>query len=1138
MSKLVHHDTLFSPPLLHSPSGLRIQLNSRGAIQRVDYGDILINLFIGNEIEKGPADLYLRRYTASGVEVVSLFGLYHTISTDSGYFQATGTWKTLHFKVMLVLAESAPAWFWHLEIENKGISTESLDCIYVQDVALAHYWAVRLNEYYTSQYLDHTPLSHPTYGTVIATRQNLPMAGKHPWMITGSQRKTVRFATDATQLYGLDRRSGKPLSALYTGLPRERRQHEHALVALQDRPFSLPPGALEKIGFFVGVRDHHPEATSVHDLEYITQLCTLPEAKAECFIHRPFSPSWTSSIPPVLSLFDTAPLFEAETLTQNDILTFFGTECFEIEQDQKGAFLSFFTQERHHVVLKEKEYRVLRPHGHLLRTGNTLYPEETALTSTVWMGGVFHSLLTQGHVHINRLFSTVHSYLSIFRSHGQRIFIENEAKWYLLDVPSAFEMWPDGCRWLYKHAQGLIEVRSEASERNTFTLSLTILSGKATRCLISHAIAINGDDGTIPIPVCYEERENSIHIRPIPDSDIGRRFPDGEFRITPLGDTVFEQVGGDEMLFLDRQSRHQPFLSLITQCATSMACEISGHLIPPLSSPTDTVTVENTYQHIKNISPVDFFAPSESAIGNDAERLGHILPWWTHNALIHYLHPRGLEQYSGGGWGTRDVCQGPVDLLCTFGAYDSLKKLLYCVFKNQNEDGDWPQWFMFFDRERTIRAPDSHSDIILWPLLALAQYLLATQDTACLNERLPFFHPLGEEEAEWATLWEHVTRALSVIESRTIPGTHLMAYGHGDWNDALQPVNPDFRRCLCSAWTVTLHYQTLCTLEEALRYIGETARADIFSTSAKEVLHDFQRWLIVEQQVAGLVCFHEDGSTEALLHPTDQKTGLHYSLLPMSHAILAGMFTPAQAAQHLACIQKHLLAPDGARLFDGPLKYQGGPTTLFQRAESSSFFGREIGLMYTHAHLRYAESLAYYGDAERCFQALCIINPIGVQTLIPTARLRQANTYHSSSDAVFEDRYQAQTQYEKVREGKVDLEGGWRVYSSGPGIALALVLRVFLGLHIQRKQWVIDPVVPHRLSGLRIKTMLPGWPLEIVYVVKQLGVGPLEIRLNDVPLPFTRCPHPYRLGGVDIPVTAVLVEKKDTEQNQLVITLS
>ena len=48
------------------------------------------------------------------------------------------------------------------------------------------------------------------------------------------------------------------------------------------------------------------------------------------------------------------------------------------------------------------------------------------------MSGVFHSMVTQGHVSINRLLSTAHSYLGLFRSHGQRVFVEIGGSWQLL----------------------------------------------------------------------------------------------------------------------------------------------------------------------------------------------------------------------------------------------------------------------------------------------------------------------------------------------------------------------------------------------------------------------------------------------------------------------------------------------------------------------------------------------------------------------------------------------------------------------------------------------------------------------------------------------------------------------------------
>src|SRR5262249_48176583 len=142
--------------------------------------------------------------------------------------------------------------------------------------------------------------------------------------------------------------------------------------------------------------------------------------------------------------------------------TLFGTPWRHEEVDDRGNLLSFFYGADRHVVLRAKELRVLRPHGHILRSGLHTTPDETALTSTVWVSGVFHSMLTQGHVNINRLLSTVHSYLGLFRSHGQRVFAEIGGTWRLLDIPSAFEMTPEACLWVYRHDAGVIQIRSQA----------------------------------------------------------------------------------------------------------------------------------------------------------------------------------------------------------------------------------------------------------------------------------------------------------------------------------------------------------------------------------------------------------------------------------------------------------------------------------------------------------------------------------------------------------------------------------------------------------------------------------------------------------------------------------------------------
>jgi hypothetical protein len=45
----------------------------------------------------------------------------------------------------------------------------------------------------------------------------------------------------------------------------------------------------------------------------------------------------------------------------------------------------------------------------------------------------------------------------------------------------------------------------------------------------------------------------------------------------------------------------------------------------------------------------------------------------------------------------------------------------------------------------------------------------------------------GLPQAEQATISAHVERALAAVAGGLIPGTSLVAYGHRDWNDSLQP---------------------------------------------------------------------------------------------------------------------------------------------------------------------------------------------------------------------------------------------------------------------------------------------------------------------------------------------------------------
>jgi cellobiose phosphorylase len=1104
-----------APVRLASPSGLALQVNANGSLRRIDHRDVIVNAFLGNELEGGPANLFLRR-RGERPAWVPLLGPRSPgrIRLDETGLEIAGEWSGIRFAVSLRLAASAPAWFWHVALENAGAAPEILDLVCAQDLALADYGAVRLNEYYVSQYVDHTPLAHPERGVVLAVRQNLPVGGRHPWLLVGSLARGISFATDALQLHGLATRAGgEPAGLAAASLPGERRQHEHSLAAIQDAPVRLAPGAGAALGFFHWLEPDHPGASSSDDLAFVERALALPEAAPPAG-----AGASAGGRPPAASLFSARPLLAAGDLDEAGLSARFGDERRAVEREG-GRLLSFFAGASSHVVLPAKERASLRPHGQILRSGERLAPDEASLTTTVWMGGVFHSMLTQGHVSINRFLSTTHGYLGLFRCHGLRIFVEQGGGWQLLDLPSAFEMTPSGARWLYRHAGGLLEVRSWAPvERHELWLAAAVLEGSPCRFLVSAHVAVNGDDGSEAVPARFARDARGVAVTLLPDSDLGRRFPAGSFRIDPDPETVLEQVGGDELLFEDGRSLGLPFVVLVSAPSASLGLRITGQLVggapedEATPRPEDDGAAAGAFWR-RMTGPLALSEPPGGAAAGDVARLGEALPWLAHDAWIHHLAPRGLEQYSGGGWGTRDACQGPLELLLALGRFEPVRELLRTVFRNQNPDGDWPQWFMFFERERGIRPGDSHGDIVFWPLLALGQYLLASDDAALLDEELPFFHPEGAARAERETLLAHVERALGLIARRVIPGTRLAVYGHGDWNDALQPADRALAERLCSAWTVTLHHQMLATLAAALRRAGRTGLAARLEAELPGIRDDFQRWLVADGVVTGLAHFREDGSVGHWLHPRDRETGVHYSLLPMVHGILADLFTREQAEHHVALIRRHLLGADGARLFDRPLTYRGGLQRHFQRAETSSFFGREIGLMYTHAHLRWAEALAHLGDAEAFFLALRQVNPVGLRGAVPNARLRQANCYTSSSDADFPDRARAAARYDEVKTGAVAVEGGWRVYSSGAGIAVRLVRERLLGLRLRRSGLGVDPVLPRALDGLRAGLELEGRPVEVSWHVGPRGHGPRALLLNGAPLPFEREANVYREGG-------------------------
>jgi Cellobiose phosphorylase len=508
-----------------------------------------------------------------------------------------------------------------------------------------------------------------------------------------------------------------------------------------------------------------------------------------------------------------------------------------------------------------------------------------------------------------------------------------------------------------------------------------------------------------------------------------------------------------------------------------------------------------------------------------------VLRWYLIDAMIHFTSPHGLEQYSGAAWAVRDVCQGPAELLVATGNLGPLRDVLRIVYEHQYRGtGDWPQWFML-DRFRERQATESHADIIYWPIKALCDYIEATGDLSILDEQVAWTDDQTKAvTAETGTIFAHTERQIARIEHDCIPGTALPVFAGGDWEDTLQPADPAMARRLVSAWTVELAFQTLGRYRTACARAGRDAMAGRLAVLCTRLRSDFNRYLLPDGVVAGLAEFGPDG-IEYLLHPRDRRTGVAYRLLPMTRGMISGLFTVEQATRHVALIGRHLSFPDGVRLMNRPMAYHGGTSGYFKRAETAANFGREVGLQYVHAHIRYIEAMARIGRPEEAFQGLLAVCPIRLDLDVPWALPRQGNAYFSSSDAAFTDRRQASRQFGRIRTGRVGVKGGWRVYSSGPGIYINQLISNVLGLRTYFDDVVFDPVLPRRADGLTFDFDHQGRPVRYLYHVSGEGFSPREVRVNGRQLTGGRyADNPYRPGGMLIPRRA-FGEALDRDEN-------
>jgi cellobiose phosphorylase len=1100
-----------------------VHLNDHGQVLSASAGEILLSRTLGNSLEGGLGRMFLRVHGGDSIELHTLLGATSGLSDfacDGEVAQWRGHLAGCRVELGLRVDVAAATLLWDVSVENQSAEPVRIDTVWVQDVGLASRGALLSNEAYTAHYLDESVIQDANCGPVLSFRQNLQQGGKNPWLMAACLSGAASYATDAFDVYGNGYRCGEGASGLkQQSLSNRCYQYEFSCAALQATPVDLDAKGVTRFSYAAAYVIDHPEASSEVDLSVLERMRALSG--------QPLGDPLDLQALPESNLVVQAEPVHGRDLSQAQLQDLFPSKWRHAET-RGGAVMSFFCDVDTHVVTRAKEALIERPHGTILIGHADTESMREVLATTVYMYGVFAAQTVYGNTSFHKMNSLPREPLGLSRAAGMRIYFESETGWNVLGTPSVFEMTRDGCRWVYVLDDETITVCvSLDAGRDAFTVSAETTSA-ARRFIISNELVMGAAESDLNASLDVDLSARRLTLSDAAQSLPAERGIQLAFGVGWSDSAEMESIGGSELLgaaggdaMLVMRTEPTQRFDLTVAASLNGAAEVAEKL-KSVGSDVDATYWTRFNRGLdcsRDVEPV--------------ARLSDALRWYSHNALIHYASPHGLEQYSGAAWGTRDACQGPFEYFIAQQQHGLARSILLKTFGSQYEDtGDWPQWFMH-DEYFDIAQHHSHGDIVVWPLKALALYLEATGDTAILDVKAPYLTADNQPAEAQGTVAEHIEKTLNRIEQEFIPDTALIRYGGGDWDDSLQPVSSDLAARLVSGWTVALLAQSLAELDATL---ADSALKERIATLSARVRADFRRFVLIDGQVAGFLLYDVAFKTaEPLLHPNDTRTGMQNRLIPMTRSIIAGLLTREEADHQMQRIADNLKCPDGVRLMDKPAPYSGGLETFFKRAESAANFGREIGLQYVHAHIRYAEALAKLGDGDGFFQALLTICPISLEKTVPNAQMRQSNMYFSSSDAAFLNRADAAENFDKLRDGSIAVKGGWRLYSSGPGLYTGLVIRQFFGLREMADAWVFDPVLPMELDGIVLTWELCGQTVEIEYQVKSACCGPQSVQCAGAVLEATRESNLYRDGG--LVVGKSILESALASDSRIIVTL-
>ncbi len=420
--------------------------------------------------------------------------------------------------------------------------------------------------------------------------------------------------------------------------------------------------------------------------------------------------------------------------------------------------------------------------------------------------------------------------------------------------------------------------------------------------------------------------------------------------------------------------------------------------------------------------------------------------WLKYQAISGRLWARCGYYQSSGGFGYRDQLQ---DCQIFFSTKPELaKKQILLHAEQQFPDGTVYHWW---HHGTSMGAVTHCSDDLLWLDFITLNYLDETADDSILDISVKFLPDPKTKEVGEGTLYDHCLRAIDKALTR-FSNRGLPLIGECDWNDGLSHVGIKGKGE--SIWLGHFLYGILMRFIPLLEARGDKERAAYYGERAENLKQainklgwDGEWYWGASKDDGGLLGSKKCGQGKIFLNC-------------QTWAVICGTSTPERTRQCMASAEKYLYKKYGPLLLT-PGYQTTDPTIGYITRYAPSV--RENGGLYTHAGTWAVQAECMLRNGEKAYEVYRSFNPV-LRGLEP--------------DLYYCEPY--------VTPGNVDGpdspyngRGGWTWYTGSAAWYAVVVLNWFLGIRPVREGLLVDPVIPKKWPGFRMKRLFRNATYEI-----------------------------------------------------------